>query len=138
MSNRCKAVRHLSVAASRIDKTREETIMEYAILIYRDESKDGELDWPTIEADYERYFKEAGEAGVYRGGPRLQQSALTTTVAVRDGRRLVTDGPFIEAREQLGGIFVIECADLDEAIEWAGRCPGAAHGTVEVRPVWPS
>jgi hypothetical protein len=112
--------------------------MEYAILIYRDESRDGEFDWPQIEADYDRYFKQAADAGVLRGGPRLQSAALTTTVAVRGGQRLVTDGPFIESREQLGGIFVIDCPDLDAALGWAARCPGAVHGTVEVRPVWVS
>jgi len=112
--------------------------MEYTSLIYRDESRDGEFDWPQLEADYELYFKQAAEAGVLRGGPRLRSAALATTVAVRDGKRLVTDGPFIESREQLGGIFVVDCADLDEAIGWAARCPGALHGTVEVRPVWSS
>jgi hypothetical protein len=112
--------------------------MEYAILIYRDESRNAEFDWPQLEADYVTYFKEAAEAGVLRGGPRLGASELTTTVAVRDGRRLVTDGPFIESREQLGGVFVLDCADLDEAIDWAARCPGASHGTVEIRPVEPS
>jgi hypothetical protein len=112
--------------------------MEYAILIYRDESRDAEFDWPQLEADYAAYFKDAAEAGVFRGGPRLGRSELTTTVAVRGGQRLVTDGPFIESREQLGGIFVLECADLDEAIDWAARCPGAGHGTVEIRPVEPS
>jgi hypothetical protein len=117
---------------------REDTVMEYAILIYRDESRDGEFDWPQLEADYAAYFKEAAEADVFRGGPRLGKSDLTTKVAVRGGRRLVTDGPFIESREQLGGIFVLECADLDEAIDWAARCPGASHGTVEIRPVEPS
>lgn len=109
--------------------------MEYAILIYRDESRDGEFDWPQIEADYEAYFEQAAEAGVLRGGPRLGRSTDTTTVAVRNGERIITDGPFIESREQLGGVFVVECADLDEALGWAARCPGAVHGTVELRPV---
>jgi hypothetical protein len=109
--------------------------MEYAILIYRDESGGGEVDWPAIEAAYAAYFAEATEAGVYRGGPRLGSSQSATTVSVRDGERLITDGPFIESREQLGGVFVIECADLDAALDWAGRCPGASLGTLEVRPV---
>lgn len=112
--------------------------MEYAILIYRDESRDAEFDWPQLDADYAAYFKQAADAGVLRGGPRLGRSPLTTTVAVRDGRRLVTDGPFIESREQLGGVFVIDCDDLDQALDWAARCPGAWHGTVEVRPVEPN
>jgi len=112
--------------------------MEYAILIYRDESRNAEFDWPQIEADYEAYFKQAAEAGILHNGPRLGSSAVATTVKVRDGQRLITDGPFIEAREQLGGIFVLECRDLDDALDWAARCPGASHGVVEVRPVWTS
>ena len=110
--------------------------MEYAVLIYRDESADAEFDWAQIEEDYEAYFKLAAEAGILHHGPRLSSSDATTTVKVRDGDRLVTDGPFIEAREQLAGIFVLECRDLDDALDWAARCPGASHGVVEVRPVW--
>jgi hypothetical protein len=116
----------------------EAIIMEYAILVYRDESRDAEFDWPQIQADYDAYFKQAAEAGILHNGPRLGSSAATTTVKVRDGERLITDGPFIEAREQLGGIFVLECNDLDEVLDWAARCPGATHGVVEVRPVWTS
>jgi hypothetical protein len=104
------------------------------MLIYRDESETG-VDWPQREADYLAYFKAASEAGVMRGGPRLESSTTATKVTVRDGQRLITDGPFAESREQLGGIFVLDCADLDEALDWAARCPGASHGTMEVRPV---
>ncbi|MFE4922340.1 YciI family protein [Streptomyces sp. NPDC056661] len=112
--------------------------MEYLVLIYRDESKDGEVDWAKLGQEYEEYYAAVAQAGVMRGGKKLQPSATATTVAVRSGERLVTDGPFAEAREQLGGFFVLECADLDEALEWAARCPGASHGTVEVRPVMPT
>jgi hypothetical protein len=111
--------------------------MEYAILIYRDESETG-VDWPQREADYEAYFKAVSDAGLMRGGPRLQPSETATTVAVRDRQRLVTDGPFAEAREQLAGIFVLDCSNLDEALDWAARCQGASHGTIEVRPVAPA
>jgi hypothetical protein len=111
-------------------------MMEYAVLIYRDESADAEFDWPQLEADYAMYMKLGVEAGVVRPGPRLGSSATATTVKVRDGQRLITDGPFIESREQLGGVFVLECDDLDQALDWASRCPGARHGVVEVRPVW--
>ncbi|QWF82898.1 YciI family protein [Amycolatopsis sp. CA-230715] len=109
--------------------------MEYLVSIYRDESKDGEVDWERLGVEYANYAAEVTEAGVMRGGKKLQPSASATTVAIRESGRLVTDGPFAEAREQLGGFFVLECADLDEALEWAARCPGARHGTVEVRPV---
>ncbi|MCX5233431.1 YciI family protein [Streptomyces sp. NBC_00233] len=112
--------------------------MDYVVLIYRDESKDGEVDWGQLGRDYDAYYAAVVQAGVMRGGQKLQPSATATTVAVHEGERLVTDGPFAEAREQLGGFFVLECADLDEALEWAARCPGASHGTVEVRPVMPT
>jgi hypothetical protein len=100
--------------------------MDYVVLIYRDESKDGEVDWDQLGKDYDAYATAAVHAGVMRGGQKLQPSATATTVAIREGERLVTDGPFAEAR------------DLDEALEWAARCPGASHGTVEVRPVMPT
>ncbi|WP_331718590.1 YciI family protein (plasmid) [Streptomyces sp. NBC_00289] len=112
--------------------------MQYVVLIYRDESKDGEVDWDQLGKDYDAYAAAAVQAGVMQGGQKLQPSATATTVAIRESERLVTDGPFAEAREQLGGFFVLKCADLDEALEWAARCPGASHGTVEVRPVMPT
>jgi hypothetical protein len=115
----------------------EERTMQYGILIYRDESRDGEFDWPQIEADYEAYFKRATESGILQHGPRFDVSSATRTVKVRDGRRSVTDGPSNDTREQLAGVFVLECRDLDDALDWAAQCPGAAHGVVEVRPLLP-
>jgi hypothetical protein len=67
---------------------------------------------------------------------RLQSAKEATCVQVRDGERLTTDGPFAEAKEVLGGFYLIECASRAEAVDWAGRCPSATHGTIEVRPVW--
>jgi hypothetical protein len=93
--------------------------MEYPVLIYRDQTQDNEIDWSRLEADYVAYFEAAGDAGVLRGGPRLQPSNTASTVAVRDGKRLLTDGPFTEAREQLGGVFVLDCEDLNTALDWA-------------------
>jgi hypothetical protein len=115
----------------------EAIIMEYAILIYRDESET-DVDWAQREADYDAYFKQAAEAGILQNGPRLGSSETATTVRVRGGESLITDGPFIEAREQLAGIFLLNCKDLDVALDWAARCPGASHGVVEVRSVWPA
>jgi hypothetical protein len=112
--------------------------MQYMVLIYQNESNDDDVDWTQLGKDYKEYAAAVVQAGVMRGGHQLQPSAAATTVAVRDGERLVTDGPLAEVREQLGGFFVLECADLDEALEWAARCPGASHGTVEVRPVKPT
>jgi hypothetical protein len=111
--------------------------MEYTILIYRDESRADEFDQPDVRAEYGDYTKALVDAGVLRGGERLQPSSSTTTLTYRNGERLMTDGPFAEAREQLGGFYIIECADLDEALTWAGRCPGVRHGAVELRPVAP-
>ena len=70
-----------------------------------------------------------------RGGDGLDPTPSATTVRVRDGERLLTDGPFAETREALGGFYTVECKDLDEAISWAAKIPGAANGSVEVRPV---
>jgi hypothetical protein len=111
--------------------------MQYAVLIFRNESETG-VDWAAREAEFAAYFKEAAEAGIIEPGPRLAPSDTATTVKVREGERLVTDGPFIEAREQIGGIFTLDCKDLDEALDWAARCPAASYGVIEVRPVWQS
>jgi hypothetical protein len=76
------------------------------------------------------------KAGVIRGGDRLQPTSTATTVKVTDGKTQVLNGPYAETKEQLGGYFMIDVPDLDTALSWAARCPGAAHGTVEVRPLW--
>ncbi|MFD8006650.1 YciI family protein [Streptomyces mirabilis] len=109
--------------------------MEYLVLIYRDESREGEADQAERGRGYERYATALARAGVMRGGRKLQTSDAATTVTVRAGEPLVCDGPAIQGREQLGGYFVLECVDLDEAVRWAALCPGSAEGTVEVRPV---
>ncbi|MER7938636.1 MULTISPECIES: YciI family protein [unclassified Streptomyces] len=112
--------------------------MQYMVLIYQNELNGSQTDWPRLGKEYREYAAAAVQAGVMRGGERLQPSSTAATVTVRDGERLVTDGPFADAQDQLGGFFVLECADLDEALAWAARCPGACHGTVEVRPVIPA
>ena len=75
------------------------------------------------------------QEGIHVAGERLASSGSATTVRVRDGERLITDGPFAETKEVLGGYYIIECADLDQALEAAARCPGAIGGSVEVRPL---
>jgi hypothetical protein len=82
------------------------------------------------------YTQAMKEAGVLRAGDALQPTSTATTVRVRDGKTQVLDGPYAEAKEQLGGYYMIETPDLDSALEWAARCPGAGHGSIEVRPVW--
>jgi hypothetical protein len=112
--------------------------MRYMLNIYTDESR-----WSTATPDdiaqtmaaYEAFGQEVNEKGVYRAGDGLQPTSAATTVRVRDGETLVTDGPFAETKEQLGGFYLLDCKDLDEAIEWAAKIPGAKVGTIEVRPV---
>jgi len=109
--------------------------MKYMLLIYSDENV-----W--TDSEREKCYGESIELtqrlhadGKFLGASPLQNVATATSVRVRDGKRLVTDGPFAETREQLGGFFLIEAQNLDEAIDIAGRIPGARKGTVEVRPV---
>ena len=81
------------------------------------------------------YYKALVEAGVYVGGAPLKEVATATTVRVRDGSRLVQDGPYAEAKEQLGGFMILDVSSLDAALDWAARCPAAATGALEVRPM---
>ena len=112
--------------------------MQYLLTIYTDESGFADAtpeDGKRMMAAYEAYTAELKESGAFVGGEGLQPTSTATTVRVRDGEPLLTDGPFAETREQLAGFYLVECADLDEAIGWAGKIPGAAIGSVEVRPV---
>jgi hypothetical protein len=112
--------------------------VRYLLSIYEDESR-----WATMTPEeggrimqgYRAFGEEAEKAGAYVGGDGLQPTSTATTVRVRGGERLTTDGPFAETKEQLGGFYLLECKDLDEAIEWAAKIPGAQHGSVEIRPV---
>jgi hypothetical protein len=91
----------------------------------------------TRIAAYTAFADEMIARGVLRDrGLRLQPTATATTVQVRNGDMVIADGPFAETKEQIGGVYIIECADLDEAIEVASKSPAAHHGTIEVRPVW--
>ena len=113
--------------------------MKYAILIYGDETAGADLtpeqikvvmgEWWGYEAELQK------SPGLRLAGEALQPTTAATAVRVKDGKRMTTDGPFAETKEQLGGFYLLECKDLDEAIEWAARCPGAKAGTMEVRPV---
>jgi hypothetical protein len=107
--------------------------MKYLVMIYVDETVP--TDYSGMSPEYEDYNRQLVEAGVRLDGNRLLASSSATTVRVRDDEELFTDGPFAEAREQLGGYFVLECENLDEAMKWAAQCPGARSGAVEVRPL---
>jgi hypothetical protein len=112
--------------------------MRYLLTIYTDESGWGDAtpeDAQQMMAAYGAVGDAMREAGVILGGEGLQPTSTATTVTVRDGETITTDGPFAETREQLGGYYLLDCKDLDEAISWAARIPGAQLGSVEVRPV---
>ena len=109
--------------------------MKYMLLIYADEKAWTESEREKCFAESTRLTHELHAHKQYLGAAPLHPVAMATSVRVRDGKRLVTDGPFAETREQLGGFFLIEARDLDEAIAVAARIPGARKGTVEVRPV---
>ena len=113
--------------------------MQYLMLIYGNEagmlsaSKETTGQMMTAYAAYTEAMK---KAGVHVGSNRLQPSSTATTVRAPNGKTSVLDGPYAEAKEQLGGYYLIEVSDLDAALSWAARCPGAAHGSMEVRPIW--
>ena len=112
--------------------------MKYLLSIYTDESGFRDVtpeQAANMTAAYSALSREMEAAGVALGGEGLQPTSTATTVRVRDGERLLTDGPFAETREQLGGFYVVEAASLDEAIDLAAKIPGASTGVVEVRPV---
>jgi hypothetical protein len=114
--------------------------MQYLLMIYRSEAA---LDAATeaqaaeMTAAYGAYTEAMLKAGAMVGGNRLHRSSAATTVRVSGGKTQVLDGPYADTKEQLGGYYLIEAADLDAALAWAERCPGAAHGAIEVRPIWP-
>ncbi len=113
--------------------------MQYMLLIYGNEAAmetATKAEGDRILAAYGAYSEALVKAGVMVGGNRLQRSASATTVRMADGKTQVLDGPYAETKEQLGGYYLIEVPDLDAALSWAARCPGASHGTMEVRPIW--
>jgi hypothetical protein len=112
--------------------------MQYALLIYSDEAMEvsaSQEEKDAVMAEYYAYTQAVNEAGVYKGGEALHPTSSATTVRVRNGKPLTTHGPFAETKEQLGGFYLVECKNLDEAIEWAAKLPGSRFGCVEVRPV---
>lgn len=109
--------------------------VKYMFLIYDDE-KSPNNGSPERMAEYGAFSELANKNGVIRDGNRLRPSDAATTVRVRDGHTKTTDGPFAETKEQLGGYFIFECKDLDEALSYAAKIPSAKDGAVEVRPVW--
>ncbi|MCX6590631.1 MAG: YciI family protein [Acidobacteria bacterium] len=112
--------------------------MKYACLIYGSESEMAHLSQEEMAAVYARYTafgKELAEAGVLRGGSELKPVSTATTVRIQNGKVLTLDGPFAETKEQLGGFYLLEVENLEQALAWAAKCPGATDGCVEVRPL---
>ncbi len=113
--------------------------MRYIMLICADESGVQALspaEGETMLGEYMKFGEEMTKRGVLQTGERLRPTTDATTVQVRDGEVITSDGPFAETKEQIGGFYVVDCEDLDEAIEIAAKIPGSRVGTIEVRPVW--
>jgi hypothetical protein len=111
--------------------------MRYALLIYTAEPTEAPPEEAMKEEmeGYAAFTREATERGAMKGGEALQGTQSATTVQVRDGRTITTDGPFAETKEALGGFYLVEAKDLDEAIKIAAMIPGAKHGSIEIRPI---
>ncbi len=113
--------------------------MQYLLMVYVNEAS-----WPKMSkaeqeqgmAAYGAYTEALNKAGVLKGSNRLQAVSTATTVRLANGKPQVLDGPYVDSKEQVGGYYLIDVPDLDSAISWASRCPGASHGVVEVRPIW--
>ncbi|MBW7970355.1 YciI family protein [Bradyrhizobium sp. BR 10289] len=113
--------------------------MQYLLMIYQNEVEYAKNDAATSQrmlAEYQAFTQGIVQSGNFKAGDRLQPTTTATTVRVREGKVLTTDGPFAETREQLGGYYLIEAKDLNAAIEIAARIPSARIGSIEVRPIW--
>ena len=112
--------------------------MKYLLLIYSSEEQDAKMSPEEQQANMDAYFaftQELNQSGNNLGGEALQPTASATSVRVKDGKTITSDGPFAETKEQLGGFYLIECDNLDQAIAWAAQCPDAQYGSIEIRPV---
>lgn len=118
--------------------------MRYLLLIYDEQSAatdpaapaPSEEDVTRVMGDYAAFTGELRDRGVFEAGEALQSVASASTVRLREGQTLITDGPFMETKEALGGFYLLNCRDLDEALEFAAKCPAAHFGSIEVRPIW--
>jgi len=113
--------------------------MQYLLLIYTNEAEYGKIDPATLQkvyAEYGEFTQSIVQSGNFKAGDRLQNTDTATTVRIRDGKTMMTDGPFAETREQLGGYYLVEAKNLDEATAIAARIPGAKLGSIEVRPLF--
>jgi hypothetical protein len=112
--------------------------MQYMLLIYDSEARKlSPVEQGQLMQDYLAFTQGIVKSGNFKAGDPLERTSTASTVRVRDGKTAITDGPFAETKEQLGGYYMIDVPDLDTALSWAARCPGASHGVMEVRPIWP-
>ena len=112
--------------------------MKYLAIIYNDESLYANAspeDVGAVFAAHGKFGEDSRAAGVFVGGEGLQGTNTATTVRVRDGERMLTDGPYAETKEQIGGYYLLDCKDLDDALNWASQIPEAKSGAIEVRPI---
>jgi hypothetical protein len=119
--------------------TDEEIDVQYLLMIYRNEQDFAAMapaELNSMTQEYAEFTKSIVQAGQFKAGDRLKPTSTASTVRVRNGKTVTTDGPFAETREQLGGYYLVEAKDLDEALSLAARIPGARVGSIEVRPVW--
>lgn len=113
--------------------------MQYIFMICDEpatQPKDGTPEYEELMAGYVAFTEMVEKMGILRSSARLQPAGMATTVRVRGGKTLTTDGPFVETKEQFGGYYVLECKDLDQAIELAAQIPNAKDGSIEIRPFW--
>jgi hypothetical protein len=140
MSDSLRFVRHRSGGAC-CPPQPTESAMQYLLLLFAEENAWNRMSSAEQEqrsAPYVAYTQALKESGAWVGSNRLQHTHTATTVRLADGKSQVLDGPYADSKEQLAGYYLIEAPDLDAALGWAARCPTASHGTVEVRPVWPT
>jgi hypothetical protein len=112
--------------------------MRYLLLIYTEEPTEAvPEDFAAAQTEaYDTFTREIRDRGIFQGGEALHPTSSATTVRVRDGETVATDGPFAETKEALGGYYLVDAKDLDDAIEIAAKIPGARYGSIEVRPIW--
>ena len=111
--------------------------MRYLLLIYTQEQLEPTADAAGAEfAAYAAFTNEVRDRGIYQAGEALRPTTTATTVRVRDGQTVTTDGPFAETKEALGGFYMVDATDLDDAIQLAAKIPGAKHGSIEIRPIF--
>src|SRR5688572_16914374 len=110
--------------------------MKYLILMYADESVDANYSEEELQKTWAEFRQEMSASGVLISSSGVPDTSNVTTVRIRNDKTMITDGPFAETHEQLGGYFVVDCKDLDEAIRWAEKIPTAQFGSIEIRPLW--